>query len=60
MMNITECKRCRHHVSEFYGRYKSYPKLYIWIEIDETKNVACPREYDSGNHMEENKLGSEH
>lgn len=63
MMNIAECKRCRHHISEFYGSalcsLNSYPKLYIWIEVDEKKNVACPQEQDGCNYTEENRFGFE-
>ncbi len=63
MMNIRECKRCRHHIAEFYGsalcRLNSYPKLYIWIEIDDKKNVACPKEHDGRHYTEENAVGFE-
>jgi len=63
-MNIAECKKCRHHISEFYGSalcgYNSYPKLYTCVEIDETKNVACPHEYCDRCHTEKIRLGPEH
>jgi len=63
MMNITECKQCRYHFAEFYGSAlcscKPYHKLYRWIEIDETKNIACPQEHDSYNYKELKSSGPE-
>lgn len=62
-MNITQCKQCMYHISEFFGsilcRYKSYPRLFTCIEADEMKNsVPCPKEGANSRHAEEYKIGS--
>lgn len=61
-MAITKCGQCAYHIPEFFRyilcRYKTYPKLYIFIEAEKMKNsVPCPKEGTNRRNAEEYESG---